>query len=371
MLLTIIVFILILGLLIFVHEFGHFITARRSGVKVEEFGFGFPPRIWGIKKGETIYSINWIPLGGFVKIKGEDGKQREDKDSFSYQPIWRRGIILSAGVLMNVVLAFVMLSIGFMFGLPSSISDEELNKPYVSQLKVQVAAVVDGSPASQAGIEPGDQILKIDDQEVLRQNQVINYINDNQDKEITLLIKNRKGEVSEVTAQPVNIEGFSENKVLGINIIQSGIVKYGFFESWYYGFMATVNLLIRIILAFYGLIKNLILGMGISVDLAGPVGVAIITGQVVDLGFRYIWQFTALLSLNLAIINFLPIPALDGGRFLFLIIEKIRRKPINQKIENTIHNIGFSLLMLLIVMITYRDIVRYGGGVIEKIKGLF
>lgn len=272
---------------------------------------------------------------------------------------------------MNVLLAFVILSIGFMFGMPSAIDNEDLDKLNISQVKVQVASVVKDSPAFEAGFKPGDQILMMDSEEITVDEQVSQYIKDNQDKEIAVKVKKSSGEEKEIKVKPTLIEGFTKDKVIGINIIQTGIVKYGFFKSWYYGLIATVGLLIKIILAFYNLIKNLLVGSGVSVDLSGPVGVAVLTGQVVNMGFRYILQFTALLSLNLAIINFLPFPALDGGRFLFLIIEKIRRKSINQKIESMIHNIGFSLLMLLILVVTYRDIARYGGGLIGKIKGLF
>jgi len=368
---TVLVFILILSILILAHEFGHFLTAKKSGVKIEEFGIGFPPRIWGKKgKDDIIYSVNAIPLGGFVKLKGESGEEREEEDSFSHQPARIRALILSAGVLMNVILAYVLFSLGFMFGLPVSISSEQIDNPEVRGVKVQIVGVAKNSAAEQAGIKTGDQILSVDGQEIITVEQFQQYIGQNQTKELDVrLSRNNKEQEMKVT--PQEMEGFAEGKVLGVNLIQTGIVRYGFFRSWYEGLLAVGNLLIVIILAFYDLFKNLILGMGVSVDLSGPVGVAVMTGQVVSLGWVYVLQFIALLSLNLAVINFLPFPALDGGRFLFLIIEKFRRRPNNQKIENLFHNIGFTLLMLLIVVITYRDIIRYGGSFLEKIKGLF
>ena len=343
MFLTIVVFILILGVLIFVHELGHFLTAKKSGVKVEEFGFGFPPRIFGVKKGETVYSLNWIPLGGFVKIKGETGEAREEADSFSHQPFRKRALILSAGVL----------------------------EKHLGEVKVQIAGLVEGGPAERAGLKAGDQILALNGQTMAKEEEVVDYVQSHQEELIIVQIKRSLGEVKEFSVLPEEIIGATQKKALGINLIQTAILKYGFFESWYQGARATASLLLKIILAFYQLLKNLFLGLGVSAGLAGPVGVAVMTGQVVEMGLRYIWQFTALLSLNLAVINFLPFPALDGGRFLFLVIEKLRRRPNNQQLENVIHNIGFSLLLLLIAVVTYRDLLRYGEGFIGRIKDLF
>jgi regulator of sigma E protease len=370
MLVTIIVFILILSVLVFVHELGHFFTARKSGIAVEEFGLGFPPRIWGKKKGGTLYSVNWIPLGGFVKIKGEDGENRQDADSFGHKGFWTKSLVLSAGVLMNVVLAFVLLSFGFMFGLPQALDNSELNAPYVKGVKVQITAVIKDSPAAAAGIKANDQIIRLNGQEVQNEDQVLNYIKEHQEEEIVLSLASA-GQIKDVSVKPGQVAGYEGGKALGINIVQVGLVKYGFWASWYHGLTATGILLFRIVLAFYGLLKNLIMGAGVAADLSGPVGVAVLTGQVVDLGLAYVIQFAAMLSLNLAVINFFPFPALDGGRFLFLVIEKIRRKPNNQKVENLIHNLGFSLLMLLIVFITYRDLLHYGGGIIGAVKGWF
>lgn len=368
---TILVFIVVLGILILAHEFGHFITAKKAGVKIEEFGVGFPPRVWGRKgKDGVFYSINWIPFGGFVKLKGESGENREDQDSFAHKPIRIRALILAAGVLMNVVLAYILFSVGFMFGLPASIAEDQINDPAVKNVKVQIASVVKDSPAHLAGLEVGDQLLAIDKQEMQVISEFQNYISEHQDDELTLQIFKDK-EVHEIKVVPQVIEGFSEEKVMGVTLIQTGIVQHNVFTSWYYGLKVTINLLLMIIVAFYNLLKDLFLGLGLSVDLRGPVGVAIMTGQVVSLGWIYVLQFTAILSLNLAIINFFPFPALDGGRFLFLLIEKIRGKPNNQNIENIIHNIGFTLLIILVLMVTYRDVVHHGSGFIEKIKGMF
>jgi len=370
MFIAIISFIVILGLLIFVHELGHFVTAKKSGVKVDEFGFGYPPRIWGFKKGETLYSINWIPVGGFVKIKGQDGEDKESEDSFAHKPFRSRALILSAGVLMNVFLAFIILSVGFMFGLPAALDGESSQTAKISDPKVLIASVATDSAAAEAGLKPADQVFKVGDLEVETVEELQNYIKEHSEEAIKLTIKDDTG-VEEIMVQPREVEGFTQGKVLGVTLIKTGIVRYNFFESWYRGALVTWNLLVAIIFAFYDLFKNLFTGAGLSVDISGPVGVAVMAGRMADLGWNYILQFTAILSLNLAILNFLPFPALDGGRFIFLLVEKIRRKPINQNVENAVHTIGFGILMILVVVVTYRDVIRYGSNMIDKIKDLF
>src|SRR3989344_4265429 len=368
--LTVIIFIVILSLLVFVHEAGHFITAKKSGMSIEEFGFGFPPRIFGLKKGETTYSINWIPLGGFVKIKGENGELRNEPDSFSAQTFFKKAVVLSSGVLMNVVLAFVLLSVRFMIGLPSAVSDNVGHGRIVGQLKVQISGVMKDSPAEKAGLTIGDWIKKIDNQDIVTSQELQNYIKEHADQTVVLTYSRSANANETAILKPESLNSANGQKVLGVNLIQTGAIKYDFWRSWLNGAMATINLLWRIIYSFYDLIKSLILGHGLSADLSGPVGVAYMTGEAARLGFSHLLYFAALLSLNLAVINFVPFPALDGGRLLFIIIEKIRRRPNNQKIEEIIHGTGFALLMLLVFIITYRDILRYGGNFIDKIKNL-
>jgi len=368
---SIVIFIIILAVLILAHEFGHFITAKKTGVAIEEFGLGFPPRLFG-KKGKdgVFYSINLIPLGGFVKLKGESGEYRDDPDSFVNRPIRVRALIIAAGVIMNVIVAYLLFSVGFMFGLPTIVGDDQLNDPGIKNIKVQIASVVASSPAQLAGIQIGDQILSINGQTQATETAYHDFIGQHSQDELTLKIL-RQEQISEVKVRPQEIEGFAAGKVLGVTLIQTGIVRHNFFTSWYYGLLATGNVIILVVLAFFNLFKDLLTGLGLSPDLSGPVGVAVMTGQVVSLGWVYVLQFMALLSLNLAVINFFPFPALDGGRFLFLIIEKIRRQAVSQKIENIIHSVGFTLLILLILAVTYRDIVRFGGGFIERVKNIF
>jgi regulator of sigma E protease len=371
---TLIVFILVLSVLVFVHEFGHFWMARRFGVKAEEFGFGFPPRLigvyknvegkWKIVKGNkevkdavsTVYSLNWIPLGGFVKIKGENGEDAQDEDSFGHKKIWQRILILSAGVLMNVVLTVVLLSVGYMIGLPQSLSSSLPSSAQVKDVKIQIMEVLPESPAEKAGLKPRDIILSINNQSFVNVDQMLEFLKDKQGQTLTYKIK-RGDQIIEKQIKPIEL---SKSKTIGvgISVLAVGKVKYPWYLAWWQGLRSTIALLWMIIVAFFNLLVGLFKGAGVASDLAGPVGIAQLTGQAARMGFVYLLQFSALLSANLAVINFVPIPALDGGRVMFLILEKIKGRPMKQELEAVIHNIFFALLILLIIIITYRDIAR-------------
>lgn len=421
MLTTIIIFIIILSLLVFAHELGHFWTARRFGVKAEEFGFGFPPRIFGLRKvegkklekvgeveqkevvvsdlqvdgtevvsaketdtiteidravafkkwrviwgggepkpvregkGGTIYSINWLPLGGFVKIKGEQGENRDEPDSFSFQKIWKRIVIVSAGVTMNLALAAVLISIGFMLGLPQVVEDLP-SGARVEDRNIQVMQVLENSPAEKSGLQMGDIILGINGERFITYEELQAFVAGQVGNELIYEIK-RGVNILEFHATP---EVLAETKKggIGIAVAEMGIVSFPWYQAIWEGIKTTLYLTWFIIVAILGLIKSLIVGQGVSADIAGPVGIAVLTGQVAQLGFIYILQFAAILSINLAIINFLPFPALDGGRIIFLFIEKICGRAVPEKVEAMVHNIGFALLMVLIVLVTYRDVLK-------------
>lgn len=387
MLLTILLFIVILGLCIFVHEIGHFFAAKKTGMRVEEFGFGFPPRIIGIQKddnkkwrlvkrnkkdhpdedpaGGTIYSINWIPVGGFVKIKGEQGDMQGDHDSFTQKKIWKRAVTLSAGVAMNFVLAFFIITIGFNIGLPSVIDEPLSLQATIVERNLQILEVQEESPAAKAELQMGDFITAVDENEFIATDDFQAYTQPKIGQEITLSIK-RGNEEKQATIIPEDLYDDGKGKI-GVWLVETGVVKYPWYYAIWMGAKTTVSITWQILVAFYEIIKNLIITQQAGVDIAGPVGIAVLTGQVAKLGFIYILQFTALLSINLAIINFIPFPALDGGRVLFLIIEKIKGKPINRRVENAIHTIGFFVLMGLILFVTFKDVSRFS----ESIKGFF
>ena len=382
--LTLIIFLLVLLVLVSAHEFGHFMTARRFGVRAEEFGFGFPPRAigwyknklgkWKIVLGntevesldnnkdeklqpgkkQTIYSLNWLPLGGFVKLKGENGEGKNDEDSFSSIKIWRRIIILAAGVVMNVILAWVLFSFAYLIGLPQS-TDSLGRGAIITNAKVVVAEVISGSAAEKAGLNINDYILEVDGQKVKTENDLQDLIAVRGGREVNLLVeRSNKEETIKVT--PVSNDG---RATMGVAIFSAALVRYPFLNSFWEGAKTTIFVLGQIFAAFYGLIRSVFVGHSVLDQFAGPIGIAKITGQAAKLGINYLLQFAALLSLNLAVINILPIPALDGGRIMFLLIEKIRHKPLNKEIEAIIHNIFFFLLIALMILITYKEIIKF------------
>lgn len=373
---AIIVFIIVLGLLVFIHELGHFVVARLFGVGIEEFGFGYPPKIFGIKKGETIYSINWIPIGGFVRIKGvvgaEEGEQtkeyKEDKNSFINKPIYQRFAILFAGVFMNFVLGAFLFAVGFMIGMPTTLDNVPDSAKIKNQELVIVESLVD-RPAGNAGIEPGDNIIQVENTEVKSIDEFKAVTSEKQAGEEINLTVQRDEETLEKTLAVQEIPENENIPGIGVSLTETGIVSYSWYESVYRGFAYAIKLIGMIFEAIWLIFYGLFTSGSPGVDFSGPVGIAVLTNQVTQLGFIYILQFTALLSINLAIFNLLPIPALDGGRLIFLVIEKLRGKPVNQKIEATIHTIGFALLMLLVLIVTFRDVRKYE--IFDTIKNFF
>ena len=355
---TLIIFILVLGVLILAHEWGHFIIAKRSGLTVEEFGFGFPPRIFSIKRGETLYSINLLPLGGFVKILGEDGTGLENPKSFSSKSVGIRSLITISGVFMNFLLAAFLLVIGFYIGLPQII--DKNNEALAKNVEIQIIAVSNDSPAEKSGIKMGDVIkyvksenknVTINEISILQEN-----INDRKGKEITIAIQRGK-EMLEINAVP-RINPPEGEGALGIALAKTGIISYPWYKSLWLGIKSAFIISWEIIKGFTDLLKNLITSGKIPRDISGPVGIAVLTNQAATLGFIYLLQLVAIISLNLAVLNLIPFPALDGGRLLFLGIEKIKGSKVNPKVENAIHSVGIVLLLALVILITYRDIIK-------------
>lgn len=362
MLTTLIIFVVLLGALVFVHELGHFLTAKRSGARVEEFGFGFPPRLFGIRRGGTLYSINALPLGGFVRIKGESGADAAAPDSFAALPAFRRALILTSGVLMNVLLAMLLLSFLFVSGAPASLDQPLPKGAVVSNLRVQVVQVAPDSTAARAGLRAGDTIQAVDGMPITTVAQVQDYNADHANiaEEVTV-VRGRTRLTLSLT--PTTLATSPERAVWGVGLLETGTVAFPWYQALWLGATRTIGLLWQIVLGFFALLQGLVLRQQVIADVAGPVGIAAMTGQVAELGFAYLLQFAALLSLNLAFINILPIPALDGGRVLFLIIEKIRRKRLSPRTELLIHNIGFACLMVLVLAVTIRDVNRFSGAI--------
>ena len=356
---TFIVFILVLGVLVVVHELGHFWIARRNGVRVDEFGFGFPPKLLGIKRGETLYSFNALPLGGFVKIFGEDMEEgKDDPRSFATKSVGARFRIIVAGVVMNFILAVVLFSFGSAIGLPSAIDGS--NEKYARDISVQIIGVAKNSPAELSGIKMGDKILEVGgwklevgDSQIEKIQKVIS---ENKGQEIIITVQ-RKDEILNIKTIP-RVEIPKDEGALGIAMAKVGIVAYPVYLAPIKGVEAAFGVGINFIHSVYSIFNIWITDGRMIGDIAGPVGIFTLTGQAARLGFIYLLQFVAMLSVNLAIINAVPFPALDGGRLLFLGLEKIKGSPISIKWEKYAHIIGFAILILLILLITYKDVRR-------------
>ncbi len=361
MLLTALIFIAVIGVLVLVHEFGHFIVAKRAGMKVEEFGFGFPPRLWGIKKGETLYSINLIPFGGFVKIYGEEGEHRNESISFSSKPISKRLQVVVAGVAMNFFLAAFLLMFLNYVGIRIGIGDEtdDISAAARDQ-KVQILQVVGNSPAQKAGLKVFDEIIGFGDTRggvigVSTAREVREHIAANAGKEINLVIRrNSQTEVKVITLP----EKDENNGLLGIVPAKTGLLSYPWYESIWRGLKDAVFLTGQTAIGYYELFKTLLLKGQLLAEVSGPIGIANVTGQAAAVGFRFLLQFVALISVNLAVLNIIPFPALDGGRALLLIVEKLKGSPVNSKAEAFINSVGFVLLIMLMIYATAKDIGR-------------
>ncbi|MFC1640827.1 RIP metalloprotease [Patescibacteria group bacterium] len=365
MLLTIVAFVVVLGLLIFVHELGHFIAAKKAGCRVDEFGFGFPPKIFGIKRGETEYTINWLPIGGFVRIFGEDGSGEKDKKSFASKKAWVRTLILAAGISMNILLAAFLFSIGYGIGFPQAIPSDGIEGATITEEKVQVSYVEPDTPAAIAELETLDEIYSFNGVRIQKSEDLTNAVKDSLGEEVEVVIK-RGGEEMNVTITPR--EEYPEDQgPIGIELVETGIVAYPWYRAVWEGIRTAFTTLLMIVVSLYYLIRDAIAtGEFQEGAIRGPVGIAVLTGQFAKQGIAYLLWFAGFLSVNLALINALPFPALDGGRLLFIGIEKLRGgKKVKQSTENIIHLIGFGLLILMVVVITFRDVIHFQDGFIN------
>ncbi|MEA3295969.1 MAG: site-2 protease family protein [Patescibacteria group bacterium] len=362
----IIIALIALFLLVVLHEFGHFILAKKFGVKVEEFGIGYPPRIFGKKIGETIYSLNLIPLGGFVKILGEEGNKEEnikDPRNFNNKPIYQRALIVLGGVIMFWIIAWVLLSVTMLLGSPTIVSDD-MNENLINP-KVQIVAIAPNSPASDAGIKPGDSIKEISVFEPEFSVYGINKVKNVQEltekhkgQEIVLLIE-RGDEVFETKLIP-RISPPQGQGSIGIGLARTAIVSYPMSQAIIKGGIETYNFTKATIQGWGMVFSSLFSGNGMpaGVQIMGPIGVFDLFAQMSSLGFVYFLRFTALISIFLALFNILPIPALDGGKLVFLGIEAIRKKPVSQELEQKITGFCFFTLILLMIIVTLKDIQR-------------
>lgn len=357
---TAFIFFAVIGVLVLVHEWGHFIVARRSGMTVEEFGFGFPPRLWGFKRNGVLYSLNWIPFGGFVKILGEDGGHRADPGSFGSKGFWPRIMTIVAGVVMNFVLAVILLIFANYFGLRVGIFDDQ-TAAIATDKKVQVVQIAAGSPAEKSGLLVLDNIIGFQEGSktipVTKESDISDYANAHRGEKVDIVVQRGTEQVvlKDIQARlnPPDGEG-----AIGISIVATGIVKYPWHESIWRGAYNASIMLVNTAYGYGSLIKTLITDGKLIADVSGPVGIATVTGQAARTGFSYLMQFVALISINLAVLNILPFPALDGGRVVMLVVEKLKGSPIKKEIEGFVNAAGFALLILLMVYVTFKDIAK-------------
>ncbi|MDB5244510.1 MAG: hypothetical protein JWN18_380 [Parcubacteria group bacterium] len=363
---SILIFIVVIVVLIVVHEFGHFIAAKWSGMRVDEFGLGYPPRALLIRKiGETEYTLNWLPFGGFVKIYGEDGGEK-GSHSFSSRPRILQAVVLVAGVAMNFLLAYLLITSALVAGTPRALEASEVAIARDTQL--MVANVIPGSPAAEAGLKPGDTILAAEDGHFTFSGvdpaEFTKFVsNGGGNTTIALNVRTSEGKEETLFARPAKglIANNPDRAVIGVEVATVGVVPVSFGKAIVEGAQltwgATVLTAQGLAHFFYGVFT-------FTADLSsvsGPVGIAGAVGSASQQGFGNLFSIMAIISINLALINLIPIPALDGGRLLFVIIESIIRRPINARIAQTVNAVGFVALILLMLVVTAHDIFKIVG----------
>lgn len=344
MLLTIISFLFVFTAITVVHEFGHLFFSKRAGIRVHEFGIGFGPTIFSIKKNHTTYKINALPILGYVKIAGIDTEDPEEKNTpesekYYNKPLAQRFLSIFSGPLMNILLGFSVFSLIFMIaGIPVGISNE-------------ISAVSLGSEAANIGLRAGDKIIAIDGVVYENPEDAVQLIHKSAGKELNLTIERGRERLNTAATPELN-----ERLKIGLIgfTLKAKYKRVDPFTAIYHGLMQTVNLTL-LILSLFG---RLLIGRLSFGDIAGPVGIAHITGQYAQRGFLSLLSFLAFFSVNVAVLNLLPLPALDGGRLFFVLLEAIRRKPISIEKENKVHYAGLFIFLGLLAILTIKDVIR-------------
>ena len=368
MIINILVILFSIIALIIIHELGHFLVAKKLGVRVDEFGIGYPPRIAGKKIGETIYSINLIPFGGFVRIFGEEGEETEiDKErNFAFRPYWHKLAILVAGVLAFWLISWPLFSAALLLGSPVSVGDDE----QVENAQVRILDISKDSPAEQAGLKTGDIIRGVfyfdeesgsmKETEVSRIDQFVKIVEKEKSKTISLVLENKNGKFEkEIVPRENPPKG---QGALGIGLVRVFDKKYSTTEALVGGFERVFFSTKSVIYSFGILIKSTYdkeIKEQINLQIVGPVGVGVMLNQSLNWGACFYLNLIVFIAVYLAIFNILPIPATDGGQILFLTIEKIRGKGFNKEKQNLINSLFFAFLIIVMIVITASDVQRY------------
>jgi regulator of sigma E protease len=349
---TILLFFAVLFVLILVHEWGHFIVAKKTGMRVDEFGIGFPPTLFGYTWRGTRYTLNALPIGGFVKILGEDGTTTQSPDSFGAKSTWAQAAVLIAGVTMNVILAFVLFVFVFTYGVSTVVEEGTRD-----DAQLVVTSVVPQSPAAQAGIEVGDIIVSYGEGTGALTPSAFREYTKSGARTLSVTITDTT-ENKTVALEPVKglIAEDSEVYAVGIGPSHVAVVSEPFFSAVVHGAQATYASLIAITVGLSHFLVDIVQNDADLSQVAGPVGIVGLVGDAAEFGLTSLLLFTAMISLNLAVINMLPIPALDGGRLVFVAIEAITRRPINPVWSMRINTVGFLLLLALMALVTFSDV---------------
>jgi len=343
MIITLIFVIFLFILLIIPHELGHFLLAKKFGMRVDRFSFGLGPRLWGFKKGETDYSISLLPFGGYVKIAGMEPQDRGRGNDFQRYPLWKRIFVISAGSIMNYLVSIILFSLIFIIGFYTF----DLNRTVIGE-------VSEGSPAERANLLPGDEILKINGHKVKRWEDIAFYIKNTPGESLELEVQRRR-KIFSVQVKP-EFDSQLNKKIIGITPGKF-FIQYNPIVAISKGAQRAFFLTKFILLSIGGMIIG-----KVRPEIAGPVGIVHFVGENVKMGVVPFLSLAALLSVNLGLFNLFPIPALDGGRLLFLLLEGIRGKAFNIEKEELVHYIGFIVLISLILLVTYQDVLRWVGG---------
>jgi regulator of sigma E protease len=360
---SILIFLVVLFLLILVHEWGHFIVAKKTGMRVDEFGIGFPPKLFGVKRGETEYTLNALPIGGFVKIWGEnyeDAAQPETADAgrgFSSRPKWAQALVLVAGVTMNVIFAWLLFAGTYMIGVPTAVTEAEAGP----DAELYIGMTIPDAPA--AVLKPGSTILGAEAAGRVLTNPTPSSFTEfiQETAPAPLTVEYEYGsERSVVELQPTQglIDGQPERYAVGASLSLITIQSMPVHHALWQGLVTTWDGLVAIVFGLAGLISQAFVGEADFSQVAGPVGIVGMVGDAAAFGITALMTFTAIISLNLAVINLLPVPALDGGRLVFVAIETVTGRPIPPEWAGRVNLVGFALLMTLMVLVTYNDIIR-------------
>ncbi len=363
---TILLFFVVLFVLILVHEWGHFIVAKKTGMRVDEFGIGFPPKLFGKKWRGTLYTFNALPIGGFVRIWGENAEDAADakeggadiSDSFTSKSKWAQAAVLIAGVTMNIIFAWFLFVVVFMMGVPTPVSPEEAT----TDAQFTVTHVSQNSPAAAVGVPVGAQIVAVTSGETkldtLEPETFSSFIRGTEES-VVLTYKKEDAEMTvEITPEAGLIAEDPEKKAIGIGVALVENVKRPVHVAIYEALKTTGGALVAITVGIATLIAQSVQGTADFSQVAGPIGIVGLVGDAAEFGLTSLLMFTAIISLNLAVINMLPFPALDGGRLLFVAIEAVIRRPINPAWVARLNFLGFALLMILMIAITYNDVSR-------------